>query len=357
MPAILPPPAGAAYRGCTRELLEEAVKTAGATYKPSVFNPATLVSKGPLRIAKERVPPRFGATSPGFDIYYELHGRGPKRITLIMGLNTSCFSWLDQVEEFGADPSCSVLVLDNRGYGNSDAPYQRYTTSEMALDVLDVLKHVGWHTGPPIHLVGVSMGGMIALEIARRVPERLASLMLLSTTAGERGNLPPLAGLRAITKNITDSALSGRRADAATRVRRMIEILFPTDWLAQPHPADASGRTHRDVTQEIFEWRTSFMPPPTLHGPLLLIGACLTHRVPDDALREMNDRIPKIAIHTGDWDNLVRNDHSEHMHGLMPKAEYRSWPGTGHAIHYQHATEFNQYLRHWLELPASQDRP
>ncbi|KAL4402099.1 hypothetical protein ACI68E_001751 [Malassezia pachydermatis] len=348
MDAILPPPVGAAYKGCTEDRLKEARDTAGDSYLPTVFNPATLVSKGPLRVAKDRIPGSKTEPEPGFDIYYELHGTGPRKLAFVMGLNNSCFSWLDQVETFGSDPNCSVLVMDNRGYGNSGAPMQRYRTSDMAQDVLDVMEHIGWTDNKSVHLIGVSMGGMVSLEIARAKPERLASLLLLSTTAGEGGNLPPTGGLQAIAKSVGE-AMAGR-VDMSSRVNRMVDVLFPPSWLEEKHPTDAQGRTKGEVTREVFLWRANFIRRPTGHGPLYQIGACLTHRVSDADLRTIADKVPKVAIHTGDWDQLVRTSHSEHLHNIMPKAEYRVWPETGHAIHYQHPDAFNAYVRSWIGL-------
>ena len=130
MPKIPPPPFGAVFKGATSQILEQFMDLSGPSYKPTVFNPSSQVMKGPLRVAKDRVPPSKSGEEPGFDIYYEVHGKGSRRIALIMGLANSCFSWLEQVEEFGHDPACSVLVLDNRGYGNSDTPVQRYTTGD-----------------------------------------------------------------------------------------------------------------------------------------------------------------------------------------------------------------------------------
>ena len=85
-------PLGAAYHGATAEALELARKEAGDSYLPSVFNPGTLSKKGPLRVAKDRISAKYSADGkPGFDIYYELHGTGPKRISLLLGLNNeSC---------------------------------------------------------------------------------------------------------------------------------------------------------------------------------------------------------------------------------------------------------------------------
>ena len=53
------------------------------------------------------------------------------------------------------------------GMGRSDKPIMRYSTSEMAKDVLEVLEHLGWTSERQLHILGVSMGGMIALEIVR----------------------------------------------------------------------------------------------------------------------------------------------------------------------------------------------
>jgi pimeloyl-ACP methyl ester carboxylesterase len=56
----------------------------------------------------------------------------------------------------------SLLVFDNRGCGYSGYPTGRYTTSGMAEDIIVLLDHLGWTTLRQIHVVGVSLGGMIA---------------------------------------------------------------------------------------------------------------------------------------------------------------------------------------------------
>jgi pimeloyl-ACP methyl ester carboxylesterase len=64
-----------------------------------------------------------------------------------------------------------VLVLDNRGVGESERPLRllsarhRYSTAAMARDVVEVLDHVGWRGERAVHVVGLSMGGMIAQEL------------------------------------------------------------------------------------------------------------------------------------------------------------------------------------------------
>ena len=84
-----------------------------------------------------------------------------------MGLGGFIYTWQRQTKHFGhtrAD-KYSCLVFDNRGMGKSDKPSMRYTTSEMARDLLEVLDHVGWTSQRQLHVVGVSMGGMISQEL------------------------------------------------------------------------------------------------------------------------------------------------------------------------------------------------
>jgi pimeloyl-ACP methyl ester carboxylesterase len=109
--------------------------------------------------------------------------------------------WQRQTKDFGHTQAdkYSVLILDNRGVGESDKPLMRYSTSEMAKDVIEILDHIGWTMKRELNVVGISMGGMIAQEVVSRlatfsslhrlipqatlIPSRVSSLILLSTAA------------------------------------------------------------------------------------------------------------------------------------------------------------------------------
>lgn len=86
-----------------------------------------------------------------------------------MGLGTFKTGWQNQTKAFGHDRGSeySCLILDNRGMGESDKPVMRYSTSEMAKDTMEVIDHVGWKSKRQLHVIGVSMGGMIAQELVR----------------------------------------------------------------------------------------------------------------------------------------------------------------------------------------------
>ena len=84
-----------------------------------------------------------------------------------MGLGTFKSGWQRQSKDFSHDEGSkySSLIFDNRGIGESDKPLMRYSTSEMAKDAIELIDHVGWTSERQLHVIGVSMGGMIAQEL------------------------------------------------------------------------------------------------------------------------------------------------------------------------------------------------
>lgn len=90
-----------------------------------------------------------------------------------MGLAAMKSAWQRQTKDFGHGQNTnrdqsnkySSLVFDNRGIGASDKPLARYSTSEMAMDTIELLDHIGWTDKRQLHVIGVSMGGMIAQEL------------------------------------------------------------------------------------------------------------------------------------------------------------------------------------------------
>ena len=83
-----------------------------------------------------------------------------------MGLGAFKEAWQRQTQDFGHDRASeyTCLIFDNRGTGDSEKPIKRYSTSEMAKDVVDLVDCLGWTARRQLHVVGVSMGGMISQE-------------------------------------------------------------------------------------------------------------------------------------------------------------------------------------------------
>ena len=98
-----------------------------------------------------------------------------------MGLGTFKTGWQRQTKDFGHDQSSkySCLIFDNRGMGESDKPVGRYSTTQLAQDTLELLDHLKWTAKRELHVIGVSMGGMIAQELVRTSRSLLVFLALV----------------------------------------------------------------------------------------------------------------------------------------------------------------------------------
>lgn len=93
------------------------------------------------------------------------------------------------------------VSYDNRGCNCSSSPLTfNYTTFQMAKDALALIDHLQWSQ---CHVVGISMGGMIALELALLVPLRIISLTLLATHAGGLAGLAPISGVKKTLRSMT----------------------------------------------------------------------------------------------------------------------------------------------------------
>jgi pimeloyl-ACP methyl ester carboxylesterase len=113
----------------------------------------------------------------GVDLYYELRGVGPP-LLLIPGLGSDVRMFRPVID--GLTRRCQVLAFDPRGAGRSDKPDIPYSMGMMADDAAGLLQAVDI---PSAHVLGYSMGGRIALQLALGQPHRVKSLILASTSA------------------------------------------------------------------------------------------------------------------------------------------------------------------------------
>ncbi|KIL67270.1 hypothetical protein M378DRAFT_122967 [Amanita muscaria Koide BX008] len=339
---------------------------------PSVFDAKTCVRRGLCPVTKIR--PQGPELLESHSLYFEQHGRGKNKIVCIMGLNSTSFSWLYQVRYFGAsgfknerreeemkgpasalksvihdedededvdrDGGYTILVFDNRGVGNSSTPMGPYSTSAMAEDVITLLDYVGWTEDRDLHVVGISLGGMIAQELAYRIPNRIVSLVLAVTTPGGYpwNNLPPLSGTTSLVK-LTFTPEVEKKAEIA------LPMLFPAKWLKEKAEDDAQGRTNFEAEVEGFIHRVSVTRKQPLMGHFSQMAAGLTHCVQPERLRQISQTIPKVTIVTGDEDNLIRLSNSYRLKEAMPSAELVQFRESGHGLHAQRKREFNKLIQ------------
>ncbi len=113
----------------------------------------------------------------GSNLNYEVRGNGPP-VLLIQGTGVAGSGWAPQITGLSEDFRC--LSFDNRGIGQSTIDSQVLTIEQMANDAKALMDTVGWESA---HIVGHSMGGLIAQQLAFDVPKRVRSLALLCTFA------------------------------------------------------------------------------------------------------------------------------------------------------------------------------
>jgi pimeloyl-ACP methyl ester carboxylesterase len=108
-------------------------------------------------------------------LHYEEYGQGDP-LLLVHGLGSSSRDWEHQVPAFAAH--YRVIVVDVRGHGRSDKPQERYSMAGFARDVEALIEHLGLG---PVHLLGLSMGGMIGFQLAVDKPQLLRSLCIVNS--------------------------------------------------------------------------------------------------------------------------------------------------------------------------------
>ena len=121
----------------------------------------------------------------GIGMYYQVHGRG-EPLVLIPGLGADHTSWFLQARAF--KKHYRVITFDCRGMGKTDKPADPFTLETMADDVVALMDHLGADVA---NIVAVSMGGLVAQEIALDYPDRVSKLVLASSTSGDGSGRQP----------------------------------------------------------------------------------------------------------------------------------------------------------------------
>ena len=248
----------------------------------------------------------------GIDVHYIVAGRGAP-VVLLAGLGGDHLSWGLQVPAFRARHR--TIAIDNRGCGRSSSPDDPYTTRLMAADTMGVLDHLGVERA---HLVGVSLGGMIAQEIALAHPARVLSLQLHST---------------------------GARADAYLGVLldtwRLVRAQLGREMVQQSMALWLFGRRtfaeRPDLIEMLMRQATVHPYAPSDVGFARQGEAVVTH----DAL----DRLAAVAsptlITAGEDDVLVPTRFAHEMAERIPHAELHIVPEVGHMWCWEKPEEFN----------------
>ena len=258
--------------------------------------------------------------APGFRMYYEEHGSGFP-LLLINGLGSDHLEWLHQLPSFSG--SFRVVVFDNRGTGRSGVPPGPYTTAQMADDAAALLGFLGIGRA---HVLGVSLGGMIAQEVALRHPDLVDGLVLGCTGPGG-----PLS-VRPSPEAMAAFALA-KGDDPEGELRRMIPFLY-TDACCRERPEEIEGFIRR---------RMENPTPP--EGYLAQLSAAVSH----DASGRLERIRARALVITGDADRLVNWENSLRIAGRIPRAKLVVLPGAPHRHFAENADAFNREILSFLQ--------
>jgi 3-oxoadipate enol-lactonase len=234
-------------------------------------------------------------------LYYESRGRGPA-VLLVMGLGMTLTAWWRTVPVLAG--SFRVLAFDNRGVGRSDPAPLPYTVAQMADDAVAVLDAAGEDAA---HVYGISLGGMIAQEVALRHPERVRALVLGATTPG---------GSRATAPE--DSALGFFARAAAMGTEE-------TAWASVPLIyAERTRRRHADRIADDIARRVRFPVDSRAYGRQ--VAAAVAHST---SARLRHITAPTLVVH-GEEDAIVPPGNARVLADAIPDARLRLLPRAGH---------------------------
>src|SRR5690242_14973731 len=266
------------------------------------------------------------ASVNGIDINYRLEGDGERTVVLVNGLADDLETWVLQMEDLlGA--GYRVLRFDNRGVGQSDKPAGPYTTQQLAEDAKALVDDLGVSD---FHLVGVSMGGMIAQEYAIAHGSDLRSLTLACTYAAPG----PFC-----------SRMFAMWADLAPRLGVPFVMRDVTLWAFT-----VPFFEEREEELEEFEAGMADLPQP-LDAYLAQLSSIRTH----DATERLGRITAPTLVLAGDEDILIPVQLSRRLHEGIAGSEWRTTKG-GHACLWEHPSAFNQALLEFVNAHRGGER-
>jgi pimeloyl-ACP methyl ester carboxylesterase len=256
----------------------------------------------------------------GTRLHYEVSGpRDGEPLLLVQGLGADARGWIRQRRALSGRYRC--IVFDNRGAGRSDHPEGPYDLEVMALDALSVLDAVGVERA---HVLGASMGGVIAQIVGVRHPERTRSLVLACTAARHHQ---------------WRRELLAEWADVASRKGMGALAQQAVRWLIGP----------RSLRR--------FWPAVGLIGPLAMTGSAEPFVAQVQAILAMDDSlrpelcsvaVPTLAL-VGSQDILTPMGDSEEIAELVPGAELAVIRGAAHGFMLEHGAAFNRTVLGFLD--------
>ena len=252
----------------------------------------------------------------GLKFHVQTFGSGVP-IIMIMGLGAPGDKWKHNYELLSKWFWC--IVPDNRGAGLSDKPEaESYTTEQMADDIIGIMDALDIKKA---HVMGVSMGGAIAQQVALKVPDRVLSLILTSTFASVSPAFKKALNLICELKEDTDPA-----------VLKQLNLWMTYGQYTQIH--------HPEKIEKSIEEDAAYPYPMPVYAYKAQCGACLSHNTAG-RLHEL--KMP-VLIAAGAKDLFMNIEKTmELVHGI-PQAEFYLAPEGGHVHQWEYPEPYDSVV-------------
>ena len=269
------------------------------------------------------------------EVNYVEMGEGPA-LVFVHGLGASWQSWLENLPEFARDHR--VIAMDLPGFGYSEMPPEQISIERYAHWTCALLDALGIESAA---LVGNSMGGFIAAEMAIRTPERVQRLAVVSAAVFWQSyrRAQPLVGLARLSEAYVARALT-RSTDAVATRPRLRSWALATAGFRYPHLIS------KELAHELVR------SARRTDGFLPALEALADYPVEEE--------LPKIGCPTlivwGAHDTLVPAKDAKRMQELIPGSRSEVFERTGHVAMLERPERFNRLLRDFLdEEPEQRD--
>lgn len=261
-------------------------------------------------------------TTNDFTMHYEIHGEGSP-VICIMGITAPGQVWQDHVEVWKQHFQC--ITPDNRGVGLTDKPEGDYSSELLAGDYANLMDHLGIQKA---HVIGCSMGSVVAQQLGIKHADRVKSLTLMCTWAR----------CDQYSKSVFSHIL---RAKARLKEEEFMEyiqlLIFAKKSWDDPefYKGLLSGRE---------DARNNPFPQPYQ----ALVGQCqvCTEHNSIDQLR--NIIAPTLVI-GGEDDIFTPKWMSEEVHQGITSSELHLYPSSGHAFHWENLDDFNSRVMNHIQ--------
>jgi pimeloyl-ACP methyl ester carboxylesterase len=253
----------------------------------------------------------------GIHLRYETWGVGSAPLVLLHGLGSSADDWYLQLPAFA--PHFLCVAVDLRGHGLSEKPPVRYSMGLFAADVAELLRDLDLASA---HILGLSLGGMVAQKLALTQPHTVRSLVLINTLPGLWP--PPRQIVRTGLRRLTPPWCT---PDMARVAERVAADLFP-DPAAEFFRAQVAARIAAN-------------DPAAYRRATLAVARFW----PGSALKRI---VCPTLIIAGEADRVVPGVYQARLRKALPHARFVSIPGAGHACNIDRADVVNAAVLEFL---------